>query len=299
VGALADPLRRWPLSETNVTMTPAPSSFPMSFAVMAALCTFFMSTEAAAQADDVYWVSTPLDDDTCAEKGKAPGCVRVCRIEGDQRLCHVADEAPAQIAGLVPNTLLCGLGQCLPAEVREKATGGFVIAFENTLGESNCSAPGADKTPLQFESLDAAASSTAVPGLINPYVYEWIFGNDCCQDCWAVHRSLGLPCIADYACCAGHCGMEPGCGTGVDGPDGPDGPKDGEPCGEPYSVNDATVVNDLGQECLYTGEVIPTMVGNVCQDVVGDGFVHDCEELGSVGGGVCLETLSPGELPGM
>ena len=136
-----------------------------------------------------------------------------------------------------------------------------------------------------------------VPGIIPPQLWEWATGGNCCEDCWAKHRNLGLDCLVDTVCCAGTCGIQPGCngggGGGVgDGPDGGGG-GDGESCGATRDVHDATIQYN-GQTCSFDGKVHPTWVDGKCVNVAGEGVIYACDGVD----GFVFEDPTETETPG-
>ncbi len=150
--------------------------------------------------------------------------------------------------------------------------------------------------------LDSAMTGGPVVAVIPPSIWDWWTGVDgsCCPDCWATHRSWGLPCEADYACCFNSCGIEPGCDD--DGPENPGGNpgggggSDGN-CSGTRQVFDVKV--DTGDSiCEYSGEVtmVETDTGE-CVEVATNGIISDCvpKETGGSGGGSGGGTDDPQE----
>ncbi|MEM7104085.1 MAG: hypothetical protein AAF502_13190 [Bacteroidota bacterium] len=110
--------------------------------------------------------------------------------------------------------------------------------------------------------------------------YDWLTDQDgaCCTDCWATHRSWGLPCAADKACCFGECGVQPGCGGSSPGNPGggPGNGDDDDDCGSGYFSNDVKVEID-GQTCTFSGYVQPTRdASGMCVDVLSQMVLLGC-----------------------
>ena len=52
-------------------------------------------------------------------------------------------------------------------------------------------------------------NGSATPFVIPSFIWDWLTGTEgqCCDDCFATHRNLGLPCSADSVCCFGGCSV--------------------------------------------------------------------------------------------
>ena len=122
--------------------------------------------------------------------------------------------------------------------------------------------------------------------MVNPHVFEFFTGTECCESCWYWHRQLGLPCSADYACCGVlntqglACGVDPDC-TGGDGGDdapGPDGDDEDDNCDGMDTTVSGWSIDIGGAICKYDGAVTYVNDGTgECVPVASDsGVVYDC-----------------------
>ena len=194
-----------------------------------------------------YW--RRLDDVECAKLGMDDACAQVCTTT-DSATSEAPEcttrpvKAAERLGDPLATGYICLEDRCVPAGVHPTAQ-----PRTNVLGIYESAANTQGQTAEIIGNVNA---SPQVFGVIPPIIWDWLTGTEgqCCNDCWATHRTLGLPCAADYACCAGTCGQDPGyCGGGgggggTGGPGGGGGTgggTDGQACGESYSVIDATV----------------------------------------------------------
>ena len=210
----------------------------------------------------------------CLGAGLGSSCLRVCEGDSREKKCSLVKSVPEKFSSLRANSYVCHGGRCLPALIEKAGQKTSLSLFDLSEGGA-C----ANKVSLSDVVSRGNASLTSLPisAVIPP---EW-YGPTCCQDCWAAHRFLGLPCSVDNICCMGECGKDPlncaggGGGGGSGGVGGGDSGEDSS-CGEPYDVEGASVSSD-GVDCLYSGEVTPTMIGGECIDIPTSGIVYDCD----------------------
>jgi len=217
-------------------------------------------------------------DKECLEAGLGGVCLKKCEGSSGNSKCELTKFDLSEIKELKANGYICHDSRCLPSLISQNARGSQIRMFDLFEGGA-C----ANKLMLEKDTGIAVAgsSSRSIAAVIPP---EW-YGPNCCQDCWAMHRWLGLPCSVDNICCMGECGKDPlncagapggGSGGAPGGDDG--GGQNGDACGQPREVQDASVTVN-GSECKYDGEVTPTWVGGQCVDVAtgAGGIVYDCE----------------------
>lgn len=137
---------------------------------------------------------------------------------------------------------------------------------------------------LKAEKSDVSAYVIPAP------IWDFVTGGNCCLDCFDTHRSWGLPCSADFACCAGQCSIsDPRCDGDGDGDGGggsqPPGDDDDneQDCGESY-ITDGATVETGGYTCDYIGEVTPVASEDGgCEEVATNGMVFNCVPTSLVG----------------
>ncbi|MGB3800729.1 MAG: hypothetical protein WA952_13015 [Lewinella sp.] len=144
---------------------------------------------------------------------------------------------------------------------------------------------------VRFTGKSPVRVGDPTPQVIPPFIWDWLTGTEgqCCTDCYAVHRNWNLPCSADNACCAGTCGVQPGCNGGV-----VPIPPDEDNCSGDREVSGAEVeVN--GITCDYTGTLSKTTSDmGECVEFANGGVFSNCREAGSpkTPDNAPLETLS-------
>lgn len=131
---------------------------------------------------------------------------------------------------------------------------------------------------VRFTGKRPEKADEPTPRLVPPPLYDWLTGTEdqCCTDCYAVHRDWGLPCMADYACCFGTCGVDPGCQGGV-----VPTPPEEDNCSGDREVNGEEVeVN--GMTCEFTGTLTQTTddMGR-CVEFASSGVFSNCRQAGS------------------
>jgi len=228
-----------------------------------------------------YW-TTSIDDEACRNAGYEPGCARVCQQRDHraaQTRCRYRKARESLVAperSMAVHGYLCTDDRCVAVTAERRTNRSTPIL---RLDDLACA--GSGKAVLQDSGL--ALSQSVPPAVIPPPIWEWLTGSPyCCQDCWDMHRSLGLPCWMDVACCMGTCGREPGCGGGGGGGTtggnipGTGGPGNGSSCGASFEVHAATVEYN-GQTCYFDGTVNPTWVNGICMQIAGAGVIYGCE----------------------
>lgn len=226
----------------------------------------------------------------CQQRGFASGCLELCTAVDSPlstpKSCRVIALADAPPAGTVlQRGRLCTKDRCLPASVHVSSTNVRTLLVKETLTSTSGNIG---------RLVGAPPAVSSVVAVIPPFVYDWVTGTEgqCCNDCWATHRSWGLACWMDNACCMGTCGVQPGCGAGGGPGGGGTTPGGNDSCGPSFSVTGASVSYN-GMSCTFDGTVNPTLVDGVCIDVLGEGTIYDC--VTTVGGTVSdpKETQDP------
>lgn len=227
--------------------------------------------------------------------------VQIVRLAHDAEACTAAGlptSCHEVCLGTVshPDALGCALTAAPPAG--QPVAEGYVCA-DHVCKKVLLMADGAvrlDERVCSYPAIGQLADHVALPEddepavahLIDPDVYEWITGRDCCADCWAAHRAMGLPCWADIACCLSgmsiwnqtYCGIDPNCNGG----DIVDDLPETETAGGALSSMGPSVdvvgveIDYLGRRCLFDGRLDPTVTdeGFGPAGTVGQGVIHSC-----------------------
>lgn len=232
-----------------------------------------------------HW--TFLSREECERRGLAGSCAKVCSApdsrtaSGDECGYRSFNRAVLD-PSLFETGYVCTEDRCVAAAAALRTPSVLQLYEPRTGGNA------------YDVEVAGGVRSSSVFGVIPPFIWDWVTGGVCCDDCWATHRSWGLACYMDYACCAGACGVQPGCddgggggggggGAGGGGDGGDTGGTDGDSCGASYQTEGASVTY-MGQSCSFDGEVNPTWIDGECVPVAGEGTIYDC--VGDTGGGI-------------